>query len=46
MANTKRVRNTEWAELTGIKRSTIAQRIYVYNWSLEGALTKGGNYIG
>jgi len=27
-----------WAEDLGIKRSTLAQRIYVYKWSVERAL--------
>lgn len=35
----------EWAEYLGIKRSTLAQRIYVYKWPLAQAL-QGGNYIG
>ena len=33
-----------WAEEIGIKRSTLAQRIYVYKWPLEKALTKGVNF--
>ncbi|MFC4727114.1 hypothetical protein [Coralloluteibacterium thermophilus] len=28
----------EWAEKAGIKRSTLAQRIYVYRWPIEKAL--------
>ncbi len=31
---------TEWAEVLNIKRSTLAQRIYVYKWSIERALTQ------
>jgi len=31
---------SEWSEITGIKRSTIAQRYYVYGWSVDKALTK------
>ena len=37
---------TEWAEVTGIKRSTIAQKIYCYNWPLKMALEKGGGLFG
>lgn len=29
---------TEWSEKTGIKYSTIRQRIFVYGWSIEKAL--------
>lgn len=29
---------TEWAEKLGIGRSTLAQRYYVYNWSIERCL--------
>ena len=31
---------SEWSEITGIKRSTIAQRYYVYGWSVDRALSK------
>lgn len=31
---------TNWAILLGLKRSTIAQRIYVYGWSIDQALTR------
>lgn len=31
---------TAWAKYVGIKRSTLAQRFYVYNWSIEKCLTK------
>lgn len=31
---------SEWAEILGIKRSTLAQRFYVYGWSVERTLTK------
>lgn len=30
---------TDWSDELGIKRSTLAQRIYVYGWSVERALT-------
>lgn len=30
---------TEWSVLLKIKRSTLAQRIYVYGWSVNKALT-------
>lgn len=30
---------TEWAKITGIKRSTISARILSYGWSVEKALT-------
>lgn len=30
----------EWSEKLGIKRSTLAQRLYVYGWSVEKTLTK------
>lgn len=29
----------EWSEITGIKRSTLAQRLYVYGWSVDRALS-------
>jgi len=32
---------TEWSEILGIKRSTLAQRIYVCGWDIEKAFTKG-----
>jgi len=28
----------QWARATGIKRSTLAQRIHVYKWSIEKSL--------
>lgn len=31
----------EWSKLLGIKRSTLAMRIYQYGWSIEKAFTKG-----
>ena len=31
---------TEWSEVLGIKRSTLAQRYYVYKWPIEKVLTK------
>jgi len=31
---------SDWAELMGIKRSTLAQRHYVYKWPLEKLFTK------
>jgi hypothetical protein len=33
---------TDWAKEIGIKRSTLAQRFYVYGWSVEQCLRKGG----
>ena len=30
----------EWSRLLGIKRSTLAQRIYVYGWSVDKSLSK------
>lgn len=30
----------EWSEILGIKRSTLAQRFYVYGWSVDRVLTK------
>lgn len=30
---------TEWAKILNIKRSTLAQRYYVYNWSVDKVLT-------
>ena len=35
---------SEWAVLTGIKRTTISARILDYGWSVEKSLTVGGNY--
>lgn len=26
---------TDWADILGLKRSTLAQRFYVYNWPIE-----------
>ena len=31
---------TDWAIKLGIKRSTLAQRLYTYKWSIEETLTK------
>lgn len=31
---------SEWSEILGIKRSTLAQRYYVYGWSVERTLSK------
>lgn len=30
---------SEWSEILGVKRSTLAQRIYVYKWPIAEALT-------
>jgi hypothetical protein len=30
---------TEWSEILGIKRSTLAQRYFVYNWTVEKTLS-------
>lgn len=30
---------TQWADLIGVKRTTLLQRINVYGWSIERALT-------
>jgi hypothetical protein len=41
--NRQRLMLKDWAKLLKIKRSTLAQRIYVYGWSIEKALKgKGG----
>lgn len=32
----------EWSRDTGIKATTITQRLNAYGWSVERALTKGG----
>jgi hypothetical protein len=31
---------SEWSEILGVKRSTLAQRYYVYGWSVECTLSK------
>lgn len=31
---------SEWSEIIGIKRSTLAQRYYVYGWSVDRVLSK------
>lgn len=31
---------TNWANILGIKRSTLAQRFYVYRWSIERTLSE------
>ncbi len=39
---------SEWSEITGIKRSTLAQRLYVYQWSVDRVLNtpvRGRVYI-
>jgi hypothetical protein len=41
--NNKSLTLTEWSVITGIRRSTLAQRIYVYGWSIERSLTEGRN---
>ena len=33
---------SEWSKKLSIKRSTLAQRIYVYKWSLDKTFTIGG----
>lgn len=30
---------SEWSEILGIKRSTLAQRFYVYGWSVDRVLS-------
>ncbi len=35
----QRLTLSEWARKTGIKRSTLAQRVYVYQWPIRRALT-------
>ena len=40
--NGKTLTISQWAKLLNIKRSTLAQRIYCYKWSIEKALTKEG----
>lgn len=37
---------TNWSKKLGIKRSTLAQRIYCYKWSIEKSFKKGGDYFG
>jgi hypothetical protein len=37
--NEKTLTLCEWAELTGIKRTTITQRLDAYGWSVEATLT-------
>lgn len=44
--NGKQLALVEWAEHLGIKRSTLAQRYYVYKWSLDRVLNGGGGRIG
>lgn len=39
--NGKRKTLIDWAKFLKVNRSTLAQRIYVYNWSLEKAFRKG-----
>lgn len=36
----------QWAEHFGIKGSTLRQRFYVYNWSLERCFSPVGGQIG
>lgn len=36
--NGERKTLTDWAEIIGVKRSTLAQRYYVYKWSIERCL--------
>ena len=31
---------SEWSEILGVKRSTLAQRLYVYGWSVDRVLSK------
>lgn len=40
--NGKTLTISQWAKLLNIKRSTLAQRIYCYKWSIEKSLTKEG----
>lgn len=37
---------TDWATTIGINRSTLAQRYYVYKWSIEDVLGKGVGFYG
>lgn len=37
--NEKTLNISQWAELTGIRAGTIRQRIYIYGWSIDKALT-------
>lgn len=37
--NNKNLTLVEWAEITGINRSTLASRVYTYGWNIEKALT-------
>lgn len=34
----------DWSVLLKIKRSTLAQRLYTYKWSIEKTLTKGVDF--
>lgn len=38
--NGKNLTMSEWAKELGIKRSTIGQRYYTYNWSVNDCLSK------
>lgn len=38
--NGKTLTISQWSKLLNIKRSTLAQRIYCYKWSIEKSLTK------
>lgn len=38
--NGKNLLLSEWANILGIKRSTLAQRYYVYKWNIEKCLTQ------
>jgi len=44
--NGKKLTLSEWSEILGVKRSTLAQRFYCYNWSVKKTLQKGGYQIG
>lgn len=37
---------TEWAEITGIKRATLSNRYYTYGWDVEKTLTTPVRYGG
>jgi collagenase-like PrtC family protease len=35
---------SEWSEILGIKRSTLAQRYYVYGWSVDRVLSASNKH--
>jgi hypothetical protein len=41
----KKMMLVDWAKKLGVKRSTLAQRIYVYKWSINKALQQKGGEV-